>query len=479
MLKKIKGTIEKIKEELDPRREKFRKEVLNRGIFNLELFAQDMGLVVEDVKEELENLIKEERLKGYFTFGGTEFATYDYIKEHLTERMMDEFKLDLKKICEDYGVTLQVIHEVIDELSRAGKIYGFFDIPKNNTFFVLTAEEQKEFIAKLKKDRIHISELAEFIDDFIESKEGIDIDSLISNIQETEEESDLNDWELLAKDAIGATLGKKRAMIWIENLKSWNKIRGNFTEDQEYFIPQDIITKEISNFINNSGRVQVSEIQKRLGIKDLATLKTNLRILEKNRVIKGFFVSDESEYATEDRLLEEIKTFIDSKKQDIIEIADIQKEIGLDQRNTAALIRKLIRENKISGLISADSSKFFTYGLLNKTIMNYIENNDRIKLKEINENFKLLYDDLINHIETLKSRYNLRIVFTWDKSEIIKEEKMLYILMDILKKSKKSLLTEVGKASKLEVKQVIRLIKYMLEFGLIKGKLTNKEFIFQ
>ncbi|MHA1380864.1 MAG: hypothetical protein ACTSRG_21060 [Candidatus Helarchaeota archaeon] len=478
MLKKIKGTIDKIKEELDPRRAKFKKDVLDRGIFNIELFAQEKGLLTTEVENELNNLINEGQLRGYFTFNNTEFATYGYLKEHIKETIEGQFKLDLKKFSRDYGITLEVLYEILNELCSQNLQFGFFDIPENYTFFVLTKEEQDKFISKLKKEKIHITELAEFIDEFLESKEDIDITSLISDIQDTETEN-FDDWDLLAKDAIESTLGKKRAKVWIENLKSWNKIKGNFTEDQESFVPQDVVTKEIADYLNSSGRVKVIDLQKKLGLKEFKTLKVNLGILEKNGVIKGFLVSNNEEYATENRLFDEIEEIIKIKQQDIIDISTIQAEIGLDQRNTAALIRKLIKMKRISGLVSADSSRFFTYELLNKIIMNFIENHDKIKIKDINKDFKLLYKDLTDYIEDLISKNNLRILFSWDKSELVKEEKALFELMDILKKSKKSLLVEVGKALKLEVKQIIRLIKYMLEFGLINGKLTNKEFILQ
>ncbi len=475
MFEKIKNKIEKIKDELDPRKVKIKKEVMKRGIFNIELFSNELGLVIPEVKKELEDLIKDEQIIGYFTFLDTEFITYDYLKEQLNNNIEGIFKLDLKKQSQDFGVPLEIIYKIINDLCSQDIQHGFFDISENYMFFHVSEIEQNQMLSILKKGKVHLSELADFIDDLIESNEDIDLTSLITDIKD-DKDSDLNEWEALAKNAIDAALGKKRARIWIDNLISWNKIRGNFTEDQEYFVPQNIITKEISNFIKRTGRVKTSDLQKKFGIKEIDMLKNELNILEKNNVIRGFFTLDETEYVSEEKVFDEIINIINEKNQDVLNIMEIQEKIRLGPKNTSSLLKKLISNQKISGLVSNDESKFFTYQILNKTIMDFIEKNERIKFKTINENFKLPPQDLVKHVEKLIKQHNLRVIVTWDKSEIIKEEKMLFILMDILKKSKKSLLSEVAKSAKIDAKILVRLIKYMLEFGLIHGELTNNEF---
>ncbi len=473
MFKKIKDTIEKIKDELDPRRDKFKKEVIKRGIFNIELFASELGLIPSEVKKELQDLMDEGHIKGFFTFGDTEFVTFEHLTENLNQRMEDIYKIDLKKLCEDFGVSFQTIHELIDELCRKDLKFGFFDIPENATFFNFTKEERDKFISMLKKGKVHVTELAEFIDEFLESKEDVDIGSLISDIQSEEA---LDDWDMLAKDAIDATLGKKRARIWIENLIFWNKIRGNFSADGESFIPRDVITREITSFINSSGRIKILELQKKLAIKDLDELKRELSILEKNNVIIGYLTVNEDEFVTEKRASEEIIKIFNERNQDIMEISEIRDEIKLDELDAINLIKKLVREKKLGGMISKDDKKIFTLRLLNKTIMDQIENNEQIKLETINQNFQLPHKDLADHVESLINKYDLRVLMTWDKSEVIKEEKMLFILMDVLKKNKKSNLSEVSRETRIEAKKVVDLIKYMLEFGLIKGDLSDKEF---
>ncbi|MFX1451491.1 MAG: hypothetical protein ACFFCM_11650, partial [Promethearchaeota archaeon] len=303
-----------------------------------------------------------------------------------------------------------------------------------------------------------------------------DISSLISEIK-SEEDSEISEWEHLAKDAIDASLGKKRASTWIENLMSWNKIAGNFIEDQEYFVSQNIVTEELENFIKEKGRVSFLILQDKTGITNKNSLKSQLKRLEESEIIKGYFTIDESEYVSENKVLNEIIAVINNQNQDIVTITEIKEKIGLDHIDTTNLLKKIKLGKKINKVASKDVSKFFSDKILNETIMGLIEKNERILLKTINKNLNLSHQDLVNNIKRLIESKNLRILFTWDKSEIIKEEKLVFILMDILKKSNQSNLSEVSKITKIPAKDVVRLIKYMLEFGLIKGKLSKKEFI--
>ncbi|MFX0140198.1 MAG: hypothetical protein ACFFDN_41545 [Candidatus Hodarchaeota archaeon] len=476
MLKKIKDKIEKIRDDLEPRKAQLKKEIEKRGIFNVDYFAREIGLVEPELRKELKELTEEGLVKGCFAFKDLEFVTLDYLKEQISDRIEKTFKFDLKKQSKDFGVPLEAIYEVINELCNQNVQHGFFDIPENNTFFHVNAQEQNKFISILRKGKIHLTEAAEFIDDLIELKDDIDLSSLISDIK-SDEGSDLNEWESLAKDTIDVALGKKRARIWIENLLSWNKIIGNFIEDKEYFVSKNIRSKELMDFLNKTGRVKTSDLQEKLGIKEIKSLKSELRNLEENEVIKGFLTIDETEYIIENKALDEIAAIINDKNQDIINISEVKEKIGLDHIDTTNLLKKLISNNRINKLVSKDYSKFFSSKLLNKTIMDYLEKEERLYLKNINKNFNLQPQAVANHIEELIKSENLRVIITWDKSEIIKEEKMLFILMDILKKSKKSLLSEVSKTAKIKAIELVKLIKYMLEFGLIQGELTNKEFI--
>ncbi|NVM03582.1 MAG: hypothetical protein HWN67_14730 [Candidatus Helarchaeota archaeon] len=478
MLKKIKDKIEKIREDLDPKKAQLKKEILNKGIFNIDFFAREVGLVEPELRKELKELIEEGQIRGYLAFRDTEFVTLDYLKDQINDRIEKTFKLDLKKQSQDFGVSLESIYEAINELCSQNIQHGFFDIPVNTTFFHVNSRTQNEFISILRKGKIHLTEVAEFIDSLIESKEDIDLSSLISDVK-SNEGSDTDEWESLAKDAIDVTLGKKRARIWIENLMSWNKIIGNFIEDQNYFVSKNIIARELANFLKKTGRVKTSNLQEKLGIEKIRSLKSELKILEENKEIKGYFTIDEAEYVTENKALDEIVTILNDKNQDTVSISEIKEKIGLDHIDTINLLKKLISDKRVIKLVSKDYSKFFSLKLLNKTIMDYLEKNERIYIKTINENFNLPPQTLVNHIEELIKRDNLRVIITWDKSEIINEEKILFILMEILKKSKKSLLSEVVKTTKINAKDLVRLIKYMLEFGLIQGILTNKEFTLQ
>ena len=232
----------------------------------------------------------------------------------------------------------------------------------------------------------------------------------------------------------------------------------------------------MADFIKFSREVDFVDVEEELGIISSDRMKSYIKIIEKNHGLQGYFTEADS-YLTKDLVEETILDMI--KDQDMVGVAAIQESIKLKLEIVIDVLKSFLEKGMISGSLNANKSRLYSFSKIKNTFFNPLLEAKEIQLEELNAELQLSEAHLVSNVEKLLDTYQkqLRGFLTIDKKTFIKEETMTYRLMDVLNAEDRISLKELEELTHVGVEILERLITNALEIGLISGKLTKDVFI--
>jgi len=481
---KVKDSVDKVKQDmkdldLSPKQKHILKYLNDHGgISNLELMGTDLGYLVSVIRHEIDILLENNAIEGSYIFNDTEFILHDHVKNQILIQAQGTFEFNFNQILHDFGVPISLVREIIGDLCKNNEIQGFFDIPENKTFFSVGEKEEKRFISLLNEKRQIIKDLALYVEDLILSHEELDVDSLIEKIEEKPKEAD-DEFLALAEELVKENVNEKRARIWIENLLSWKKIGGNFDKNLETFTSDSIFLGELFEEIKLAGRIGLFDIESRYGVTSEGKIRTYIQLLEKNRGLKGHYTEDGEEYITEEKIIDEIQQLMGNEEE--ILISTINSLLGLDTNLLLDVINQLIKNRKLTGILSQNKEKFYQIRKLSADIMEIITENKEVQLRELANQFDISQVDAVMIVKNLIKKYSKQVrgYVTTDSQLFIKEEPLNFKIMALIDnfEDNKISLTLMQDQLKLDEETLISVLEKMLEFGLLHGKISKNEYI--
>ena len=252
-------------------------------------------------------------------------------------------KLDLWMTASNYKLELEDIIFTITELIDDGAQHGIID-KENKEFYHITENEQSQLISTLSKDKAPIQDISK------------------------ELEIPLNAFK-----------------EWLQMLIKAQKLNGIINLDGSYFLPDQVILKEVRDAFKKSGKLGISEAAKALRLED-SEIKKNIRSLRSVKELEGYYTVDNEYFITLNRL--EVDTIDYSKQEKKFPLERLASTFNLDGKTVTELIEGLINKRSISGTITKDN-EFISDELLDHELIETIKPYRRIRISEIAEQFGL------------------------------------------------------------------------------------------
>ncbi|MHA1314684.1 MAG: winged helix-turn-helix transcriptional regulator [Candidatus Helarchaeota archaeon] len=470
--KKIGEEIDRIKEDLEPKELLIKRYLEERGIANIELMASDLGLLTSVAKITLENMVENEKIKGMFIYDNKEFVLLQGIENDILATSEDAFKFNFKEIMEKYSLSLTNIRRVIINLISEGRIRGFFDLPDTYIFYNISEDEEKQLIDEINKQKLNLIHFSEFVKDIISTHDDVDLSALIEVAEKPEEQTSEEDFAALAEEVIKEANEKKFARSILELFLITNKIKGNFTRDYDYFVSDEIVLKELLNFIKFTREISFEDVEEELAIISPELIKSYIEILERNHGLEGYFTEDDS-YVLKDVIDETILNTLQAC--DDLNITELQQQLKLNKDTLIQIMKELAEKDKIDGCFNATKDKFYKFSKIKNEMFNRLLEAKEIEIEELNSALNLAENDLLQNVERIVSMYRkqLRGVLTSDGKTFIKEETLDFRLMDFLNSRDQTSLKDLEQQVRLDVETLKGFIQHLLELGLISGKIEK------
>ncbi len=289
-------------------------------------------------------------------------------------------EINLKKMAIYLNISQEDTVKTLQEMCNEKTVRGIIDL-KNDCFIYLTEKEIESIVSRLNKIKFSKSNLpsiiSEIFSDIQLSEVHCDIlldillkEGTLKGFFTKDEFISLNYFlefllQLFWNDGKISILAlakeikvpEKKINEAITQLQTTNKMQGLFIKNNEEFISDNFVQKEILQLVDNISGITTSLIANKLGLEESFVEKIFDDLLyDGSIIIRQSLSGDETEYATRSKIREEIIKSVLMIHQ--IPIAEMAQKLRIQYQVVFDIFNQLISQGKIRGYIDSYSGDF-------------------------------------------------------------------------------------------------------------------------
>ncbi|NVM52336.1 MAG: PCI domain-containing protein [Candidatus Helarchaeota archaeon] len=250
-------------------------------------------------------------------------------------------RIDLFSTANDFKLAIEYITFTLTEMLEEGTQHGIID-KENRQFYHLTENEHQNLLSLLSRQKVPIQELAQQLEFPINS----------------------------IKD-------------WLNMLVQFEQLKGTMSLDDNHFIPQNIMLKEVKESFQRSGRLGIREAANALFLPE-QDVKNSIQLLKNSKDLIGFYTTDNEYFITQPRLDEDIIDFLREERR--FPLRKLASTLNMNDEVIVDSIEKLVNEKQVSGAIT-QKNEFISDELLDEALVDAIRPYSRISISELAQRF--------------------------------------------------------------------------------------------